>query len=166
MPATAARAMSLSAIGAPVCASIRRPAARSVRSCGAKPSPSTNSVDETKPAPVFVDRCHPLLRRRGGQRTICPKSYANGRWTSWRATQTASRSCTLASPDFKQALEGPTGALPRAGRLRDPRVCSTRLFIKQAECRSLRTKRAEPVPSHGFRIHTIVPAYRAHAATP
>jgi hypothetical protein len=28
---------------------------------------------------------------------------------------------TLANPDFEQALEGPTAALPQAGRLREPR---------------------------------------------
>jgi hypothetical protein len=28
---------------------------------------------------------------------------------------------TLASPEFEQALEGPTPVLPQAGRLREPR---------------------------------------------
>src|SRR6516162_9601423 len=80
-----------------------------------------------------------------------------------RATQTAGEAHALASPDFEQALQdictAASGTFARAQGLLET-------IHQQAECRSLRTRRAEPLPSHGFRIRTIVPAYRAHAATP
>src|SRR6516162_2175921 len=98
--------------------------------------------------------------RSGVQSTICPKSYANGRPTSHsnchdegytprlRAGIGRPNTCTAESQAFARA-QGPLVTIHQ-----------------QAECHSLRTKRAEPLPSQGFRIHTIVPAYRAHAATP
>ena len=50
------------------------------------------------------------------QSTICPKSYATGRPTSHSNCMTKPT-----HPDFEQALEGPTPALPKARRLREPR---------------------------------------------
>src|SRR5215469_16660881 len=54
-------------------------------------------------------------RHRRVQSTICPKSYANGRPTSHSNCMTEPT-----HPDFEQALEGPTPALPQARRLRGP----------------------------------------------
>ena len=71
----------------------------------------------------------------------------------------------LAGPDFKQALEGPTPVLPQAGRLREPKDCSG-LSINRLNAVLFAPSEQGLFHRTVFRIHTIVPACRAHAATP